>query len=129
MNIPAIDDAIDKVSSQIRRYHKRLTEHQAKSIAMVDINVNVVAPSEDELAEINDEIESETQRQLIEQYKHEVVSQKTIPLKTLTMDEAVMRLDLAGTENFLVYRSQEDNHLKIIYRRDDGNFGIIEPEV
>jgi len=124
----AIDDAIDKVSTQIRRYHKRLTEHQAKPIAMVDMNVNVLAPSEDDLAEFNDEIESENQRRLIEDYQHSVVSQETLPLKTLTMDEAVMRLDLSG-HNFLVYRSEEDNKLKVIYRRDDNQFGIIEPEV
>jgi len=124
----AIDDAIEKVSTQIRRYHKRLTEHQAKSISMVDMNVNVLAPSEDELAEFNDEIESQNQQNLIEGYKHGVVSQETLPLKTLSMDEAVMRLDLSG-HNFLVYRSEEDNKLKVIYKRDDEQFGIIEPEV
>ncbi len=123
----AIDDAIEKVSNQIRRYHKRLTEHQAKSISMVDMNVNVLAPAKDELAEYNDEIESENQQKMIEEYTHNIVSQETLPLKTLTMDEAVMRLDLSG-QNFLVYRSQEDNQIKIIYRRKDGQFGIIEPE-
>jgi len=123
----AIDDAIEKVSTQIRRYHKRLTDHQAKSIAMVDMNVNVIGPAQDELAEFNDDIESENQQKLIEEYRHSVVSQETLPLKTLTMDEAVMRLDLSG-HNFLVYRSQEDNKIKIIYLRDDGQFGIIEPE-
>ena len=123
----AIDDAIEKLSNQIRRYHKRLTEHQAKSISMVDMNVNVIAAHEDELAEYNDEIESENQQSLINAYKHNVVSQETLPLKTLTMEEAVMRLDLSG-KNFLVYRSEEDNRIKIIYRRKDSQFGIIEPE-
>jgi len=79
------------------------------------------------LAEYNDEIESENQQSLINAYKHNVVSQETLPLKTLTMEEAVMRLDLSG-KNFLVYRSEEDNRIKIIYRRKDSQFGIIEPE-
>lgn len=124
----AIDAAIDKISRQIRRYKKRLTEHHAKGIAMVDMNINVVQGYEDELAEINDEIEDENRRRLIEEYQHKVVKQKTRPLKTLTMDEAVMRLDLSG-DQFLVYRSEEDNNIKVIYRRKDNNFGIIEPEV
>ncbi|NGX58838.1 MAG: Ribosome-associated factor Y [Chlamydiae bacterium] len=123
----AIDDAIEKVSSQIRRYKKRLTEHHAKGIAMVDMNVNVVERYKDELAEINDEIEGETQRRLLEDYCHHVVSTETCPLKTLNMEEAIMRLDLSG-DLFLIYRCEEDNHLKVIYRRKDGNFGIIEPE-
>lgn len=124
----AIDDAIEKVSSQIRRYKKRLSEHHAKGISMVDMNINVVQRYDDELAAINDEIEDENQRRLIDEYRHEVVSRETRPLKTLTLDEAVMRLDLSG-DLFLVYRSEEDNKLKVIYRRNDGNFGIIEPEV
>lgn len=124
----SIDLAVDKLSKQIRRYHKRLSDHQARPIAMVDMNVNVIQRYQDDLAEINDEIESETQRKMIEDYQHEVVSQETLPLKTLTLDEAVMRLDLSG-DHFLVYWSEEDNRLKIIYRRNDQNFGIIEPEM
>jgi putative sigma-54 modulation protein len=123
----AIDIAVDKLTRQVRRYKKKLEDHQARSIAMTDMNVNVVRRYEDELAEINDEIEDENRRKLVEDYRHEVVSQETKPLKTLNMEEAVMRLDLSG-EHFLVYRCEEDNRLKIIYRRNDDNFGIIEPE-
>ncbi len=123
----AIDIAVDKLTRQVRRYKKKLVEHQARSIAMIDMNVNVVQRYKDELEEINDEIEDENQRKLMEDYRHEVVSQETIPLKTLRLDEAVMRLDLSG-DLFLVYKCEEDNRLKVIYRRKDDNFGIIEPE-
>lgn len=123
----AIDIAVDKLTRQVVRYKKKLVEHQSRSIAMTDMNVNVVKWYEDELAEINDEIEDENQKQLLRDYKHEVVSTETKPLKTLTMEEALMRLDLSG-DQFLIYKCEEDNRLKVIYRRNDGYFGIIEPE-
>ncbi|MCB1148727.1 MAG: ribosome-associated translation inhibitor RaiA [Chlamydiia bacterium] len=123
----SIDQAIDRLKKQLRRYHSRLAEHQAKGIAMVDMNVNVVRRYNDDLSEINEDIEDENQRQLFEEYQPQVVSQETRPLKTLTMEEAVMRLDLSD-DPFLLYRSEEDQKLKVIYRREDRDFGIIEPE-
>ncbi len=124
----SVDLAVSKLTSQLTRYKKRIQDHQAKSVSMVDMNINVIRPSEDELSAINDEIEAANQDAMIGQYRHEVVSRKTRPLKTLTTEEAMMRIDLSG-DNFLIYRSEEDNKLKVIYRRNDENLGIIEPEL
>ena len=56
-----------------------------------------------------------------------VVKKKKRPLKTLTIDEAVMKMELSD-DNFKVYRSEEDQALKVIYRRRDGSYGVISPE-
>lgn len=48
-------------------------------------------------------------------------------LKELTREEALMKMELSR-DAFLVYRSEEDRRLKVLYRRKDGNYGIIEPE-
>lgn len=124
----SIDVATDKLQKQLMKYKKRIQEHAAKPIADIEeMNVNVITP-EDELAVINDEIESENRRQLIDEYSpHEVVSKETRPLKVLTRNEAVMKFDLSG-DNFLIYRGEEDQKIKVIYRRNDGNYGIIEVE-
>jgi putative sigma-54 modulation protein len=45
----------------------------------------------------------------------------------LTADEAVMKMDLSG-DKFMVYKSEEDQKLKVIYRRRDGDYGLISPE-
>ena len=94
---------------------------------MVDVNVNVIRPSQDELSEINDEIEAANQDAVMKDYNHEIVTRETRPLKTLTTEEAVMKIELSG-DQFLIFRSEEDNKLKVIYRRNDKNLGIIEPE-
>lgn len=117
----SIDMAVDKIEAQLRRYNSRLHDHHAKSHADLTMNVNVIRRSpEEEMNEL--EIEAEA----FNNVKHEVVKQKTLPLKILTLPEAVMKMELSG-DSFLVYKSEEDQKLKIIYRRRDNNFGVIEP--
>ncbi len=123
----SIDKAVDKLKAQLRRYKQRIQDHQVKKNNSVDIKVQVVAP-EIELDIVNDEILSENAAQLIENYTpHEIVSEESRPLKTLNRKEALMKIELSG-DPFLVFRSEEDRKLKVIYRRKDRNFGIIEPE-
>ncbi|MBA3603246.1 MAG: ribosome-associated translation inhibitor RaiA [Parachlamydiaceae bacterium] len=123
----SIDRAVDKLKAQLRRYKQRIQDHQVKGNNSVDIKVQVVAP-EIELDIVNDEILSENASQLIEKYApHEIVSEESRPLKTLNRKEALMKIELSG-DPFLVFRSEEDQKLKVIYRRKDRNFGIIEPE-
>lgn len=124
----SIDIAVDKLKEQVRRYKRRLHDHRARSAGYVDVNVNVVRHYQDPVAEINEDIEEENERSLMAIYRPEVVSREKRPLPTLTVEEAIMRLDLSG-DKFLVYRSEEDQKLKVIYWRNDGNFGIIEPEL
>ena len=123
----SIDMAVDKIQRQLTRYKSRIQEHQAKSVATIDMNVNILqAPKEEEL--VNDEIEDETQKKIIDQYRpHEIVQRKTIPLKMLNQGEAVMKMDLSG-DSFLIFRAEENRKIKVIYRRNDGNYGIIETE-
>jgi putative sigma-54 modulation protein len=122
----SIDKAVDKLKAQLRRYKQRIQDHQVKRNNSVDIKVQVIAP--EELDIVNDEILSENAAQLIENYApHEIVSEESRPLKTLNRKEAIMKIELSG-DPFLVFRSEEDRKLKVIYRRKDRNFGIIEPE-
>lgn len=125
----SVDQAVGKIKSQIRRYKDRINAHHAKGIQAVDMLVNVFnAPEDDELLSINDEIEEETNRRIAEQFRpHEIVSQKKRPLKVLSQEEAMMKMELSG-DGFLIFRAEEDMRLKVIYRRKDRNFGIIEVE-
>jgi putative sigma-54 modulation protein len=125
----SIDKAADRIQTQLRRYKQRLNEHHAKGLNVVDMSVNVYkAPTEEELISLNEEIQDETDRRLIDQYRpHEVVKKETLPLKILTLDEAIMKMELSQ-DIFMIYRSEDDRKLKIIYRRSDGHYGIIAPE-
>ena len=124
----AIDKASDRVVSLVRRYKTKLQSHRAKHVSTVDIHVNVIKPLNDEVKIINDEIEAENARQKEEMLTlHQVVAKETMPLKTLTQEEAVMKMEITE-DSFLIYRSEEDQKLKVIYRRDDANYGLVQVE-
>lgn len=123
----SIDQAIERLASKIRRYMERLHDHHAKGISEIEMNVNVLGPITP-LDDINDQIEEENLREIEKELMpHKIVSTKKRPLKTLNRDEAIMKMELSE-DQFLIYRCEEDQKLKVIYRRDDGNYGIIEPE-
>lgn len=122
----AIDKATDRVRNLIRKYKTKLQSHRFKDLTTVDIHVNVVKPLEDDLKIINEEIEAENAaREQAEYSLHPIVAKETMPLKTLTQDEAVIKMEIGG-EPFLIFRGEEDQKIKVIYRRADENYGIVQ---
>ena len=121
----SIDQAVDKLETQILRYKSKLQEHHAKGHADLEMNVNVISPKE-----IEEDLgidEEPLDRKTIDRFKpHRVVKQETRPLKILTYDEAVMKMELSG-DAFMLFKNEADMKLKVIYRRSDDNYGIIEP--
>lgn len=125
----SIDKATNKIQSQLRKYKQRIQDHHAKPLEVIDMTVNVIRPAgEGTIAEINDDIEDENSRKLDEEYRtHQIVKKEKKPLKVLTWDEALMKLELSG-DYFLVFRNEADRKINIIYRRDDSDFGVLMPE-
>jgi putative sigma-54 modulation protein len=122
----AIDKAVDRLIKLIRRYKTKLQSHRFKDLTTVDIHVNVIQPLGDNLKVINDDIEAENARREEDRFKlHEIVAKDTMKLKTLTQDEAVMKMEIAE-EPFLIFRSEEDQMIKVIYRRKDENYGLVQ---
>lgn len=122
----SIDKAVDKLQNLLRRYKGKIQDHHKKGRSIVDMQVNVFKRPYDELAEFNAEIEAKTlekQQFVIPQ----VVGTENKKLKRLTLDEALMKMDLSG-DHFLVFRGEEDQKLKVLYRRNDGHYGLMQPE-
>jgi len=125
----SIDQAIERLQTQIRRWKDRIQDHTQQKRAFVDMQVNVFQRPYDELEELNAEIEAANKEANKKKFRiGSVIGQKTLPLKDLTVDEAIMKMELSG-DPFLVYRGEEDRKLKVIYRRDDGNYGIMQPDI
>jgi putative sigma-54 modulation protein len=121
----AIDKALDRVCRLMRKYKEKLHSHRWKDITTVDIHVNVIQPLEDDVRAINDEIEAVNVEKSQGQYgMHSIVAKETVPLKTLTRDEAVMKMEFSG-EPFLLFRSEEEQIIQLIYRRADENYGLV----
>ncbi len=122
----AIDKTIDRLVTLTRKYKTKLQSHRFKDLATVDIHVNVVKPLMDNLKAINEDIEAENARQENEKYSlHQVVAKELMSLKTLTQDEAIIKMEISD-DPFLIFRSEEDQKMKVIYRRPDDNYGIVQ---
>jgi putative sigma-54 modulation protein len=55
-----------------------------------------------------------------------IVKTKQFAVKPMTPEEAVLQLELIG-HDFFVFRNVESSDVNVVYRRRDGNYGLIEP--
>ncbi|MBX5467573.1 MAG: ribosome-associated translation inhibitor RaiA [Firmicutes bacterium] len=55
-----------------------------------------------------------------------VVRRKSFPVKPMTLDEAILQMELLG-HDFFAFRDAEREAISILYRRRDGNLGLLEP--
>lgn len=56
-----------------------------------------------------------------------IVRTKRFAIKPMSSEEAVLQMELLG-HNFFVYKSAEEGEVNVVYKRKDGNYGLIEPE-
>lgn len=124
----SIDKAVARLKTLMGRWKDRIQNHSRKKLSAIDMEVNVINRPFDEIEEFNSEIEAENAREKAAALEPpRVIGKKTVPLKTLTTEEALMKMDLAGY-HFLIFRGEEDKKLKVIYLRDDKTYGIIQVE-
>ena len=62
-----------------------------------------------------------------EDYEPRVVRTKRFALKPMIIDEAILQMDLLG-HSFFVFRNAETDEINVLYKRKDGNYGLIEPD-
>ena len=101
----AIDKTIDKLERQIRKNKTKLMSKQVKE------NYDFNFPSiEDEKTE-----------------EKKIVKRKNIEVKPMNEEEAILQMELLGHE-FYMYKDEETGLPAVVYKRNDGNYGIIESE-
>ncbi|UCF31655.1 MAG: ribosome-associated translation inhibitor RaiA [bacterium] len=105
----SIDLVLDKLDRQVKRYRDRIQGHGNRQ------SVRVFRASHRVLPEAEEDV-------------REVVQRKEIILKPMTVDEAVMQMELMN-KNFLLFNNAQSNNLNVIYVRDDGHYGLIEPHM
>jgi putative sigma-54 modulation protein len=106
----SIDAVVDKIERQLRRYKERLKGHKPS----VDVN-----PREGRKTIVQAE-------GLDQQETPVIIRSEPIFIKPMSVDEAVMQMDLMH-KDFLVFTDAATENFNVIYRRKDGNFGLIEP--
>ena len=115
----AADKAADNIAKRMRRYKQRLRNHHTS-----DKEHQAEQVSYQILASEPDWDESHTAE--VEALHPVVVAEMTTEIATLTVSEAVMRLDLAGLPA-LMFRNSAHGELNVVYRRTDGNIGWVDP--
>ena len=111
----AFDGALARIDKQLRRYKSRIRNHHHNG------------PSEDELVMAQYSIlASEGEDELPEVSEPTIVAELTHHIATLTVSDAVMRMDLAHRP-VMMFRNRAHGGLNVVYRREDGNIGWIDP--
>lgn len=117
----SIDKAVDKMQHVLRKWKGKIQDHHKKSLHDIDMKVSVLERIDDSLDEFNEQIVKAEKK---EYTMPKIIDVQTMPLKTLNMSEAMMKLELSG-DVFLLFRAEEDQTLKVMYRRNDGNYGVM----
>lgn len=105
----AVDLSLDKLLGQMRKFKTQVLKKKS---------------SKEKLGEaiLLDEIET-----LHQEEKDEIVKTKSYLLNPMTLDEAIARLEAIG-HTFFLYLDEEDEKISVVYKREDGGYGLIQAE-
>jgi len=99
----SIDLVVDKLEKQVDKYRTKIARR---------VRTTAAAPvSGEEVQEVP-----------------QIVRNKRFPMKPMHVDEAILQMNLLG-HDFYVFTNAESELVNVVYRRRDGNFGLIEPQV
>jgi len=108
----AVDLMVDKIERQLKRYKEKLKQHKGNNNSpqrLVEKTV-IAAPSVDEGHE-----------------NPEIIRSHSFFVKPMSVEEAVMQMDLLD-KDFLVFTDDRSEEMNVVYRRKDGNYGLIVPQ-
>ena len=105
----SIDAVVDKMERRIRKQKTKLERRNYGGGSVRFIN----------LPDMNDEGRDEEEAQ--------IVKTKRFAIKPMSAEEAVLQMELLG-HNFFVFQEADSSDVNVVYKRKDGNYGLIEPE-
>jgi ribosome hibernation promoting factor len=104
----AIDIALDKLEKQIKKNKEKIRKYRSGSKSNSKENI---------VEEDTPFMEDEATREVIV---------RNIEYKPMDVEEAIMQMSLVN-DNFLVFTDARSNRVNVLYRRKDGNYGLIQP--
>ncbi|WP_405100371.1 ribosome hibernation-promoting factor, HPF/YfiA family [Oceanobacillus sp. FSL H7-0719] len=111
----AIDLVVDKLERQIRKYKTKVNRKSRQNGAAK----HVFAEMEKEAA--IEQIEEDSN-------DFEIVRTKRFNLKPMDSEEAILQMDMLG-HSFFVFTNDASGETNVVYRRNDGKYGLIEPNI
>lgn len=113
----AVDNAVEKMEKQVTRFKSRVrrTHRRQPSARETAAEREAVA-----VGDADDEIE-EPEAEL------RIVRRKRFPLKAMPPEDAARQMELLN-HTFFLFLNEESGSINVLYRRLDGDYGLIEPE-
>jgi len=110
----SIDEAVGKIAQQMRKHKtKIMRQHRPRRALVRHIEEQIIADDGPD----EREFESEPL----------VVRTERYPVKPMFVDEAVLQLQMNVAQQFVVFLNARSEKINVLYRRKQGNFGVIEP--
>ena len=104
-----MEDALDKtIDDLVRKLRKNKTRIEKK---LRDVAPEIPEP----ISEEGEEVEIK------------IVKSKHFPIKPMDAEEAVLQMNLIGHQ-FFMFRNMDSGEINVVYRRKDGNYGLLAPE-
>jgi ribosomal subunit interface protein len=113
----AFDSCGEKMDKQLRRYKRRLKDHhkhRPEPVELSDAGSYILAATDDS----DDELSSDG--------GPIIVAEMATKIPSISVGEAVMQMELAHSA-VQVFRNEKTGGINVVYRRDDGNVGWIDP--
>ena len=101
----SIDRAVDKLESQLRRHRTNLE----KRIRTSELEPVVEAP-------------------VFEEQTYDIVRTKKFAVKPMGVEDAITQMELLG-HDFFLFMNEEDETMNVLYRRNDGSYGLLQPDI
>ncbi len=111
----AFDQAADRIEKQLRRYKRKLKNHNGNA------KEELIEATKYVLSNDGQEVSDEEDNPLI-------IAEKHMTIESLTVSDAVMRMDLAGLPA-LMFVNKKTNKLNLVYHRVDGNITWVETDI
>ena len=107
----SIDLVVNKLERQIRKQKTKLSRKNHESLRFSQL----------------DEVAFEDEDDKIEEENGKVVKVKKFGIKPMSVEEAILQMELIG-HNFFVFQDFEENKISVLYKRKDGDYGLLEPD-
>lgn len=121
----AFDEAAERVAKQLRRYKNRLRDHHERlektpESAFLQARDYILQTEGVDIADEKAEEPAHSEPM--------IVAEITTNIPSMSVSEAVMRMDLAD-QDYMLFKNPKNGALNIVYRRPDGNIGWIDPSL
>lgn len=126
----AFAEAIKKIENQLRRYKERIKDYHKKDggIKNAEIEYGSIIANKYVLPPIDSEEteESTILKPSTHSVNHKIISEKNTEIERLSVDEAIMKMDLQDLPA-LAFINEQNGKINVVYHRKDGNISWINP--